>query len=464
MKLRVLLLALFALAFAAAPAWADAPDPIPSATHGTLVTNSDGSRTLTVWGGTDPSTDPGWQWTTHGSDCNTDRSGAGYAIDWNDPTQQYNPITGKGNLGTFFMGTQADNVVHPTPQLDPSKPAAQDVSDPSQYANWRGGCGVYANHGATTLPDGSTKSGPWSQGTWGPISHTYPASVTGQISVCPIMYDVHGKSSGTAPNGAKEITAGGNGHNGDNSLESNGNTPQGNGCFTTTFTSPNPAIAIDKTGPATANAGDKVTYTLTVTDPGNTSFPEGNVNVSDPQCNGAPVTLVSKNGDGSPGTLDPGDSWTYNCSVQTSSSDTAVHNVATVVGTDTNGNKVQASDTADTTLNPPQQAVLGTRVTPGAARLLGPTGCVAKVFTARVRGTKIAKVTFVLDGKVVKRLTKPTSAGTFGLRINPAKMRVGVHRLVTKVTFKKGSGTAAKTLRLSFQRCAKRLAKPRFTG
>jgi uncharacterized repeat protein (TIGR01451 family) len=681
----ILLVALLALG-CTAQAWADAPDPIPAATHGTLVTNSDGSRTLTVWGGTNPNTDPGWQWTTHNSDCNTDRSGAGYAIDWNDPTQQYNPITGKGSIGTVFVGTHDDNVVHPTPQEDSSKPAAVDSSD---YTKWLGGCGVYADHTNQQLPDGTTKSGKWNQGTWGPISHTYPASVTGPISVCPVMYDVHGKGSGTPPNGAKEIIAGGTGHNGDNSIESNGDTPQGNGCFATTFGTPHltilkqvskdggatwsksvtvdpgatveyqftvtndgdagttltgvqvnelsniadcdstlhavsgsstlapgqsavfqcthtmgssdltnvanasgtytpsggtpetvvsnndtadvhvqhpgldvnktaaesavvvggvihytvtvtntgdtpltvtpsdtgcdgfngssftlqpgasqtlncthtatsndggsytnnacatgsdsnggsvsdcdqvttpvqhPAIAIDKTGPATANAGDKVTYTLTVTDPGDTSFADANVGVSDPQCNGAPVTLVSKNGDTSPGTLDPGDVWTYNCSVQTAASDTAVHNVATVVGTDTAGHTVQSSDTADTTLVAPQQAVLGERVTPGAARLAGPTGCVAKVFTARVRGTKIATVTFVLDGKVIKRFTKPTSAGTYGLRINPAKMKIGVHRLVTKVTFTKGSGTAAKTLRLSFQRCAKRLAKPRFTG
>src|SRR4051812_31793818 len=80
-------------------AFADAADPVPSATTGTLVTNSDGSRTLTVQGR--------WQWTTHHSDCNTDRAGVGVAIDWNDPTDAGNDVKG------FGLGTSTDNVVHP---------------------------------------------------------------------------------------------------------------------------------------------------------------------------------------------------------------------------------------------------------------------------------------------------------------------------------------------------------------
>ncbi|MEA2483231.1 MAG: hypothetical protein QOC55_1178, partial [Thermoleophilaceae bacterium] len=50
------------------------------------------------------------------------------------------------------------------------------------------------------------------------------------------------------------------------------------------------------------------------------------------------------------------------------------------------------------------------------------------------------------------------------LRINPAKFRTGVHRLVVNVTFASGSATKPKTIRLSFQRCAKKLVQPRFTG
>jgi hypothetical protein len=225
-----------------------------------------------------------------------------------------------------------------------------------------------------------------------------------------------------------------------------------------------PAIAIDKTGPATALAGDKVGYVLTVTNPGDTSLADPTVKVSDAQCNGDPVTLIGKGGDPSPDTLDPGDVWTYSCSVQTAVGDTAIHNVATVTGCDRLDKCVNAQDTADTTLTQPEQLVLPERVTPGTARLLGPTGCLAKAFNARVRGSKIATVTFVLDGKKVKTLRKPDRKGIFQLRVNPAKMKTGVHRLVVNVTFEASSGTKPKTLRLSFQRCAKKLAPPRFTG
>jgi hypothetical protein len=108
--------------------------------------------------------------------------------------------------------------------------------------------------------------------------------------------------------------------------------------------------------------------------------------------------------------------------------------------------------------------VLPERVTPGTAKLLAPTGCAAKAFNARVKGTKIATVVFLLDGKVVKRFKKPLTSGNYALRIDPAKLRIGVHRLVVNVTFQSGTGTKPKTIRLSFQRCTKKLAAPRFTG
>ena len=95
---------------------------------------------------------------------------------------------------------------------------------------------------------------------------------------------------------------------------------------------------------------------------------------------------------------------------------------------------------------------------------MGPTGCATKAFNARVRGTKLASVVFVLDGKVVKRVKAGATTKTVQFRIDPKKLKFGVHRLVVNITFQSGSGTKAKTLHLSFQRCAKKLAAPRFTG
>jgi uncharacterized repeat protein (TIGR01451 family) len=150
-----------------------------------------------------------------------------------------------------------------------------------------------------------------------------------------------------------------------------------------------------------------------------------------------------------------------------------IKNIATA--TSSNHSPVKDDDTAVGDTNPTApgtgntievnaQAVLGERITPGTANLLAPTGCVAKAFNARVRGSKIASVVFRLDGKVIKRVTNRSNATLIQTRINPAKLSIGVHRLVVTVTFTKSSGTKTKTIRVSFQRCSKKLAPPRFTG
>jgi hypothetical protein len=113
---------------------------------------------------------------------------------------------------------------------------------------------------------------------------------------------------------------------------------------------------------------------------------------------------------------------------------------------------------------PPAQLVLPERITPGAARLIAPTGCASKAFNARVRGSKIARVVFILDGKTVKTLRKPNSGKLFSVRVDPGKLRVGVHRIVAAITFQAGSGTRPKRQTISFQRCARKLQAPRFTG
>ena len=113
---------------------------------------------------------------------------------------------------------------------------------------------------------------------------------------------------------------------------------------------------------------------------------------------------------------------------------------------------------------PPNQVVLGERITPGRAQLLGPTGCQARAFHARVKGVKVAKVVFILDGHRIKTLTRKNFRGTFAVRIDPRHLKVGVHRLLATVTFQRGSATKAKTFRLAFQRCPRALRAPRFTG
>ena len=224
-----------------------------------------------------------------------------------------------------------------------------------------------------------------------------------------------------------------------------------------------PAIDIEKSGPATATAGDVLSYSLAVTNPGDIEFASDQVVVTDPGCDDQP-TLASTNGDTTPGFLDPGDNWTYTCSHATAAGQESFLNVATVTGTDRNGRQVTDTDDLPTLLS--QQAVLPEpEIINGAARLRGPSGCVKGPFTATVRGSRIARVTFFVDGKRFKRITAPNGEGSrFTVKINPRGRGFGVHRVTARVEFAAASQTKSRTLRLSFQRCRKQVVKPRFTG
>ena len=98
--------------------------------------------TLTVAGG--------WLW--RGGDCNKSR-GVGVAVDWFDPADPGNPVgaslTIEGTSVPIAVGgvgdslNRPDNVVHPT-ENDTGTGSVVDISEPSEYKNWRGGCGVHS--------------------------------------------------------------------------------------------------------------------------------------------------------------------------------------------------------------------------------------------------------------------------------------------------------------------------------
>lgn len=225
--------------------FADSPDPVLPIPQGTVVHNADGTTTVTMSGQ--------WQWTTHHSDCNLDKYGVGWAIDWHDlsmwpNSQPGNTITGQDaqhNTITAHVGTPTDNNVHYTHLQGEANP----LGDPVGATR----CGTY-NAGLD-----------YNTGDWGPISHTYPAGAL--ISACVVTYDIH-KDNKTADGiKAGDLIAGGNGHNGDNSVESNGNTPAGNGCFSPPPPAPNLTLAKhvtnDNGGSANASA-----WTLSATGSG----------------------------------------------------------------------------------------------------------------------------------------------------------------------------------------------------
>jgi hypothetical protein len=421
-------LALVAALAVPAMAAADAPD----ITGATATVNG---NTVTISGS--------WAWTTHHSDCNQDRAGVGISVDWNDPNAAGNHVTTLNGI-SIDVGTPTDNNIYTT----------------------SGGTGTGFSCG--------TFNGSYNTGTFGGISHTYTGALP--ATICALSYDVHGKNG--VPNGTKEITAGGANHNPDNSAEKNGATPAGNtcadivipppppppGCQTNCGPPPPPAppvIAIDKSGPAQALAGTAVEYTLVVTDPGPTSFPVTQVTVTDPLCSAAPV-LVTKNGDISPDFLNPGDRWTYTCSVLTQLGQTSVHNTGNVTGTDTNGNPASASDTADTVLAQPAAGVAP--LLAGTSRLRGPTGCISsRTHVLTVRGSRIARVSFYLDGRYIGTRTRPNRGSAYTVTVRGSRLRAGSHMVVARVTYQAETNPRTRTLTLAFARCA-RAVTPKFTG
>lgn len=272
-------------------------------------------------------------------------------------------------------------------------------------------------------------------------------------------------------------------------------------CYVTNSAKPpdqHPAIKVVKDGPATAHSGDQLTFSYTVTNPGD--VPLTNVTATDDKC--SPLT---RTGDTSDTTLDPGDTWTYTCSyvIQWSEGDAnPVVNTVTTCGmppggggpppggggspvcdTDQHSTTIvppatpttppassdtpaSASGTAPTSGQPPQIAVSPVRVRPGSATLRGPSGCpTTSAVAATVSGRRIVKVTFYVDNKKVKTLTQPNkSGGRWVLPMNVKRFAFGSHRVQARIQFARSSQTKARTLRLSFNRCRPAVVTPEFTG
>ena len=100
----------------------------------------------------------------------------------------------------------------------------------------------------------------------------------------------------------------------------------------------------------------------------------------------------------------------------------------------------------------------------GRARLRGPSGCVYRTFRANVTGRQIRRVTFYVDGRRVAVRRARNGQRRFTARVTPGRLSLGVHRVTARVVFRSTSRTPARTLVLSFQRCARQAPSPRFTG
>lgn len=104
-------------------------------------------------------------------------------------------------------------------------------------------------------------------------------------------------------------------------------------------------------------------------------------------------------------------------------------------------------------------AVLGEHVVSGRSRLLGPSGCAGKTVNATVKGRRIERVTFLLDGRKVKVVE---GAGSYSVK--SSSLSAGVHRIKARVTYEAASQTQARTHVVTFQRCVERRIVPRFAG
>jgi hypothetical protein len=248
------------LTWGAAQAVADAPNPIPGTTHGTLVHNADGSWTAYVQGE--------WNWLSHNNDCNFNRAAAGLGLVWNDPNEPGYTITQGGITASVGVAqklngdtfNQIDGQVHPADVGQQGPPsfvagsamapgvAGQQFFDPAPtaagtthaFTTFKGGCGGQPFGDASWNPFGAHPFGSWgydknpdsvSGGGQG-YSHTY-VNRDDITSICVNFYDVHGgaKLGGSnfqRPNNSNEIDVLGNN---DNSIKTNKFDVNGTSCI-----------------------------------------------------------------------------------------------------------------------------------------------------------------------------------------------------------------------------------------
>ena len=104
--------------------------------------------------------------------------------------------------------------------------------------------------------------------------------------------------------------------------------------------------------------------------------------------------------------------------------------------------------------------VLGARAVASSAVLKSASGCAKQAFTASVSGRGIDRVTFYVDGRRIKTVHNPS----YRVRINPATLSTGAHRVTARVVFVAGAQRGPATRRMTFLRCARAAQAPRFTG
>jgi uncharacterized repeat protein (TIGR01451 family) len=294
-----------------------------------------------------------------------------------------------------------------------------------------------------------------------------------------------------------------------NSARSTGAPPEGDGPPIThtsntvivTVANPAPAFTLEKlqtiagsadpftTSTLNGQVGQTVDYEVLVENTGNVSLTLSGF--TDAQCD--PSTIA-----GGPlgGVLAAGASATYTCSHLLSDVDLAVGSYSNTAGLtgappESGGEPItHTSNTVVVTVSPtppsggvssstPSGGVLSSSVSQppvssvlasalsSIPRLTVPQGCVRNRFQVSVKSAGVHSVTFYLDGHKLKTLTSRNAhKGLLSIQIDPARWKVGPHRLVAKISMTApGAGkarTASRTARLV--RCRAAVLTPKFTG
>ena len=217
---------------------------------------------------------------------------------------------------------------------DPGETSGVGKETPTLSTNATSKALGLAVHDTATLTGGSSPTGTITFTVYGPddANCSGPGTV---VSTNPV-------SGGTATSddftptqaGAYRWIATYNGDANNNIVSGQCNDPGETSTITT------PKLNIVKNGPATAHPGDSLNFTFAVTNPGN--VPVSNVVVTDDKCPNVSSTIDKKTGaaaDASPSTLDPGDTWTYTCTMTAPQGNSLV-NTGTVTGDDPNGDPV----------------------------------------------------------------------------------------------------------------------------
>ena len=84
--------------------------------------------------------------------------------------------------------------------------------------------------------------------------------------------------------------------------------------------------------------------------------------------------------------------------------------------------------------------------------------CLLRPVNARVRGSMVRNVVFSLDGRVLKRISRPDADGVFGVTVERTTLPRGKHVLRAKVTVVRRAHRRPELLRLAIRRCPERLS------